>query len=646
MSARNQRPGVVPACEEPEMNRVHPERRAARAPLGAALALALVFGAAGPAQAIEFSNGELAGNFDTTVSYGLTWRMDDPDPENLGKAFHNPTTFMLDNAGQRAQLGRWSVNNDDGNQKWDGGDLVSNAIKLTSELDVRYRNYGAFMRFSAFYDFEYSDRDDLSRAAEDRVSDDIRLLDAYIWGDHAVGDRFLTWRLGKQVVSWGESTFVQGGINIINPVDVSKLRLAGSELKEAFEGINMIWGTIDLGPAFAVEALYMFEYEEIIPDPVGTFWSTNDIATPGASYGMLNFGTVPQPVLNPDLYSTVCLQGNFGASDLALPPELVAAGCSASIPRIDSRFPGDSGQFGVALRYFADQLNGTEFGFYYLNYHSRLPLISGFALTAVPTAGQPVALEYFTEYPEDIELWGLSFNSNVGTWSLAGEISYRPDAPLQLDDVEILFAGLTPLNPLLPAPVLRFKSQLGEFQPGEFIKGWAEHSMTQAQATVTKLFGPGNPIKANDVAFVAEAGLNYISDLPEKSFQRYNGDGTDTGGGPDFLTGDFRNPQTEPDGFADDFSWGYRLLVRATYNNAIGSWTVSPRIGWSHDVDGTTPGPGGSFIDGRKQMTLGVAFDYLNRWNVDVAYTDYSGGGRYNELRDRDFISASISYSF
>ena len=614
--------------------------------LPGAIALALFLGSPASLYAIEFSKGELTGNFDTTISYGATWRVDDPDPENLGKAYHNPATSLLTNAGQRAQLGRWSVNNDDGNQKWDGGDLVSNAIKVTAELDLRYRNFGAFFRGSAFYDFEYSDRDDLSSAAEDRVSDDVRLLDAYIWAEHEVGNSFLNWRLGKQVVSWGESTFIQGGINIINPVDVSKLRLAGSELKEAFEGINMLWGSIDLTQSLAVEALYMFEYEEIIPDPVGTFWSTNDIATPGASYGMLNFGTVPQPVLNPDLYSTVCQQGNFGATDLNLPPQLIAGGCSASIPRIDSRLPSDSGQYGVAFRYFSEALNGTEFGLYYVNYHSRLPLISGFALTAAPNPPNPVALRYFTEYPEDIELWGLSFNSNIGTWSLAGEISYRPDTPLQIDDVEVLFAGLSPLNPLLPAPILHFKSQLGDFDPGELIQGWDYHSMTQAQFTLTKLFGPNNPLKADQVAFVLEAGYNYISDLPDKNFLRYNGDGTDTGGGADFLTGDFRNPQTEPDGFADDKSWGYRLLIRPTYNNLIGSWTVSPRLGWSHDVDGTTPGPGGSFIDGRKQMTIGIDFTYLNQWNIDIAYTDYSGGGRYNELRDRDFISASISYSF
>ena len=629
-----------------KMNTIDQSSMANRKPLAAMVAAALLGCSAGPALAIEFSNGEISGSFDTTVSYGGTWRVDDPDPDNLGKAFHNPAVALLPNAAQRDAIGRWSVNNDDGNQKWEGGDLVSHAIKLTSELDVTWRNFGFFTRFSAFYDFEYSDRDDLSREAEDRVASDVRLLDAFVWGEHSVGNSFLNWRLGKQVVSWGESTFIQGGINVINPVDVSKLRLAGSELKEAFEGINMLWATMDLTQNLAVEALYMFEYEEIIPDPAGTFWSTNDIATPGASYGMLNFGTVPQPVLNPDLYSEVCLQGNFGASDIALPPALIGAGCSASIPRIDSVLPSDSGQFGVAFRYFADQLNGTEFGFYYLNYHSRLPLISGYALTAVPSAGVPVALEYYTEYPEDIDLYGLSFNTNIGTWSLAGELSYRPDTPLQIDDVEVLFAGLTPLNPLTPAPALQFKSQLGEFEPGEQIQGYANHSMYQAQATLTKLFGPNNFINANQIAFVVEAGVNHVSDLPDKDFLRYNGDGTDTGGGPDILSGDFRNPITEEDGFADSTSWGYRALVRATYNNAIGSWTVSPSIGWRHDVDGTTPGPGGSFVDGRKQLTLGLGFNLLNEWVIDFSYTDYSGGGRYNELRDRDFFSASVSYSF
>jgi hypothetical protein len=493
-----------------------------------------------------------------------------------------------------------------------------------------------------FYDFENEGKDFLSKEADERVGKDVRLLDLYIWAEHEVGDRFLNWRLGRQVVSWGESTFIQGGINVINPVDVSRLRVAGAELKEAFEGVNMLWGTIDLTPNLALEALYMFEYREIIPDPAGAYFSTNDIATPGGSHVMLGFGVLDQPVINPDLYDTVCLQGNLAASDALLPPSLVALSCSFSFPRAETRFPKDSGQFGVALRWFVESLNATEFGFFFLNYHSRLPLISGAAVSTTEfTSGS-----YWTEYPEDIQLFGASFNSNIGTWALSGEVSYRPNAPLQVDDVEILFAGLTPLNVLFPAPVLQFKSQLGQFAPGEEIKGWEEHKSWQAQATTTKLFGPNNFLKANQIAFVAEAGFNYVSDLPDKDVLRYNGPGTDTGGGADLLSGDFRNPETEIDGFADDFSWGYRLLARAEYNNAIGAVTVLPRIAWAHDVSGTTPGPGGSFIDGRKTFTVGVGFNYLQKWVFDLAYTNYSGGGRYNLLYDRDFYAASVRYSF
>ena len=619
------------------------DKNRAKKVLPAALAATLLALSATSAVAIEFSNDEWSGSFDTTVTYGASFRAGDLDPENVGKGALNPLDFLLSNAERRESPGRWSVNNDDGNRNYpDGGDIVAHTIKLTSELDVKWRNFGGFTRFTAFYDFENASTDFLSKEAEKRVGKDVRLLDLYIWGEHEVGDRFLNWRLGRQVVSWGESTFIQGGINVINPVDVSRLRVAGAELKEAFEGVNMLYGTIDLTPSLSLEALYMFEFREIIPDPVGAFFSTNDIATPGGSYVMLGFGAPDQPVINPDLFSTVCLDGNYGASDSQLPVSLVAAGCSAAVPRTDTLDAKNGGQFGLSLRWFAESLNSTEFGFYFLNYHSRLPLISGTTITTTsPTSGR-----YYTEYPEDVNLWGASFNSNIGTWALSGEVSYRPNAPLQYDDVELLFAALTPLNPLIEAPVLRFKSQLGQFGPGETVQGWEEHKSWQGQLTTTKLFGPNNFLRANQVVFVLEAGLNYVSDLPDKEFQRYNGPGTDTGGGADYLTGDFRNPITEPDGFADDFSWGYRMLVRADYNNAIGPVTISPRVGWAHDVSGTTPGPGGSFIDGRKTLSLGLGFNYLEKWVFDLSYTNYSGGGRYNLAYDRDFYSASVRYSF
>jgi hypothetical protein len=618
-----------------------------RAPKGKVLACAMgavLFGLSSTVvQAIEFSSGEWTGSFDTTVSYGASWRLKDFDPENVGKQANNPLVFTMDKLSQRDVIGRWSANGDHGNLNYpESSDLISHLVKATMELDVQWRNYGGFARATAFYDFENHNKHSLSDVAQKRVGGEVRLLDAYVYGNHEPGGNFLNWRLGKQVVSWGESTFITGGINSINPVDLSKLRAAGAELKEVFEGVNMIYSSLSLTDAVSIEALYMFEHRKIRPDPAGTYFSTNDIGTPGGSYAMLGF-VYPQPVINPDLFNEVCVQGNLSASDSPLPPQLVGTGCAFALPRSETNNPKDSGQYGAALRWFIESLAATELGFYYLNYHSRLPTVSGTAINKVPPG---FTNSYFTEYPEDIHLWGASFNTNISTWALAGEVSYRPNAPLQFDDVEVLFAGLTPLNPLLPSYYQQYKSQLGEFGVGEEIQGWERHKQWQGQATTTKVFGPNNWFKANQIAFVAEVGMNYVSDLPDKDYQRYEGPGTNAGGGPDWTDGDWNNPQTEPDGFADDFSWGYRLATRFDYNNAIGAVTISPRLGWRHDVSGTTPGPGGAFVDGRKQLTLGVAFNYLNEWIFDFAYTTYMGAGSYNTLTDRDFFAASVRYSF
>ena len=89
-----------------------------RTPKGKMLACALgaiLFGLSSTAvQAIEFSSGEWTGNFDTTLSYGASWRLKDYDPENVGKQANNPVAFMLDKASQRDVIGRWSANGDDG----------------------------------------------------------------------------------------------------------------------------------------------------------------------------------------------------------------------------------------------------------------------------------------------------------------------------------------------------------------------------------------------------------------------------------------------------------------------------------------------------------------------------------------------------
>ncbi len=627
-----------------------------RGGLSVAVAAALVFGAASSAQAVDFGSGEFSGSLQTTVSYGVSVRAEDQADNLLGKARFNPLLFaqvaalqaqgqfLEAQALQVAARGRFSANRDDGNVKYDKGDLISNAFKITSELEMNWRDWGAFARATYFYDFENADRRDLTRTARKLVGERARLLDAFIFKNFTIGESGSgNIRFGRQVVSWGESTFIQNGINVINPVDLSALRVAGAELKEAFLPIDSLFASFSITENLSIEGVYMFEFEEIEIDAAGTYFSSNDFATPGGTYVMLGFGTVPQPVNNPELYNSVCLSGpsGFALSDTGLPASVVGAACGASFPRGPNRNASDSGQWGLAMRYFASQLNDTEFGLYYLRYHSRLPLLSGISVTS-PNLSTG---RFFVEFPEDIDLYGLSWNTSLPAgvaWQ--GELSYRPNMPLQYDDVELLFAGLSPLNGLFPQPGLHFQSQLGNFGPGQEIRGWDRFEVSQLQSTFTKLFGPGNWLGASQIALVAEIGGTKVWDLSDI---RMEGEGTDTGGGPAIDSGNLRNPYTLVGGFPTSFSWGYRAVMRADYNNAFGSpVNISPRIAFNHDVNGITPGPGGNFLEGRKSLTVGAEALYLTNWAFDLSYTAFTGAKRFNQIYDRDFYSFNIKYSF
>jgi hypothetical protein len=682
----------------------------ARAPLAMAVAIALL--SAPAVQAFEFEKGELTGSLDTTVSLGYSWRTEDIDPALIGKANFNPLigganqginapfnglgTFPGSTVQQNAR-GRFSINRDDGDLLYQQGDAISQAFKITSELDLKYKNYGAFVRASYFYDMENVNRRELSAAAREKVGKDFRLLDAFIYGSFDIGDHKLNARVGRQVISWGESTFIQGGINVINPIDVSKLRVAGAELKEAFLPVDAIWGSFGITDNLSVEGFYLTEFEQTEADPAGTYFSQNDFATNGGTYVMLGFGIAPQPVNNPERFASTCRPGGsvtnsdrfaglaatYGA---ATATAVLTGACRNAVPRGPTRQTSDSGQFGGAVRYFAEGLNQTDFAFYAMNYHSRLPLLSGFGVN-VPgfLAGGGVSpannASYFVEYPEDIQLYGMSFNTTLpGGVAWQGEVSYRPNLPLQVDDVELLFAALTPLNPILQAggapTASRFFSQLGSFNSGQEVKGWRSKEVSQLQMTFTKAFGQA--LGADQIALVGELGATEVWNLESPSVLRYEGEGTDTGGGrslnanllalivayntaPSAATagalaaalnnpanaGALRNPLTTTNGFPTPFSWGYRLAARADYNSFLGTpFTLSPRIAFSHDVTGISPGPGGNFLEGRKSLTVGAEANYLNKVVFDLSWTSFYGAGTLNQISDRDFASFSVKYSF
>jgi len=563
--------------------------------------LSILFSAASsavisPSSAFEFDRNGVTGSFDTTISWGVSRRIQSPDPGLIGRSKPGGTAY--------------SVNTDDGNVNYDKG-LVSNALKVTHELGVDYKNYGAFVRGSYFYDFHNNDKDSLSDEAKDRVGKDARLLDAYIRGSFDVGGRALDVRLGNQVVSWGESTFIQNSINALNPIDVAKLRIPGAELREGLLPVPMLWASQELTDNVSLEAVYLARFDHTKIDPRGTYFSTNDFASDGGEYVVIGFGQVPD---------AVCGTANP-----------LSANC---IPRDGDRDAKDSGQFGLALRWLVPELNNTEFGFFAANYHSRLPLISATAVTSP----SPASATYFVEYPEDIHLYGVSFNTEIEQWGVAvqGEYSHRTNVPLQIEDVEIVLASLCSPG-----------SQLGPCNGGAFgseIQGYRRHEVGQFQFTSTKVFGSGNPFNATQWVLLAEVGVTHVYDLPSKDELRYEGPGTPLPGSAGVAAG-FGVPQQDG-GWADATSWGYRFVTRFDYDSVGKGVNLSPRLAYAHDVSGTSPGPGGNFVEGRKAITLGMGFSYLNQWTGDLSYTNYFGAGNFNQIHDRDFVALNVKYSF
>jgi len=619
----------------------------------AAASVLVAFAAPTSVHAFEIKNqaGEVIGSFDTTISLGASWRAQGRDPALVG----------ITNGGTSRD-----INSDDGNLNYDKNKLFSNPLKVTLDLGLKRDNYGFFGRGTYFYDFAYQDQTvspvtGYGPTGKDRMGSDAELLDAFVYGSfRSFGERTLNARLGNQVVSWGESTFIPNGINVINGVDVAKLRAPGSELKEALRPTPMVWASQGLTDRLTIEGFYSLKWRETRIDPRGTFFSTTDALSPDGDRVFVGSGRRVDQHFAP---------GTF------IPG--VAQSAAVWAPRSQDREPGDSGEYGLTLRTLVPEWNNTELGLHYVNYHSRTPFLSGFrgGATVAASAGIGGCLTpnfgflltggavgalctapatYFADYPENIRLFGLSFNT-AGPWGIAlqGEYSYRPNQPVQLSGIEVILAAGGLANNITGATVPAASVPIGTE-----ITGYRRVQMHQTQLTATKAFGP--TFGAEQLAVVGEVGYTYLN-LP--SGLQFAGPGVVLPAVGSSTATTSGSTQPGMAGYATTGSWGYRLLGRLDYPDVIAGGTLSPRIGFSHDVHGVSP----TFNQGTKAATFGLTYNLKQKWAADLAYTTYWGGRTYsgtdtpalvpagqspsyatsaNPLKDRDFLSLSVSYAF
>lgn len=369
------------------------------------LSIMLLAGFASVSHALEFdlgNNAKLA--WDTTLTYSLGMRVE----ERKAQLIANP-------------------NADDGDRNFDKWDLIQNQARLLTEADLKWKNIGMFARGRTFYDWVYNgsnhnnspltvnnsvryggelkDYQEFSEKTINRHGKDIELLDLFAYGNFQVAEQSVEARVGRQVISWGESLFALYGISTAqSPLDTTALNVPGTELRDVFLPVGQTYGKIDLPHNLSFSGYYQWEWDPNRLDEAGSYYST------------------------------------FDYLDEAGRRLLLRPGVNATVDRAADDDPRNDGQYGFALRYMAEHLNETEFGIYYINYHEKFPnVIDQFGKGGRPSpinSALPAPLNvldvssYYLRYAEDQKLYGFSVSTVVGDTNFGAEMSYRPDYPV------------------------------------------------------------------------------------------------------------------------------------------------------------------------------------------------------------------------
>lgn len=677
------------------------------APRAAGFVLATVLPlAVSTASAFELNLGAVTGSLDTTLSYGSAWRVEAPD-QALSGDYATYSQSVLANR-------RTFINKNDGDANFDNDSRpVSSVFKITSDLELKYDNMGVFVRGTAFYDTVLMDEEP-NRASPSRYPNsascnvqnqtsaaiaagacgfpqeienhsgrDLRFLDAYVYGNFDVGGMPLNLRVGEQVVNWGEALFLQDGINSANPVSLSKLRLPGAEVKEALLPLPMLYGSLGLTDNLTMEGFYQFDWDYSEADDAGTFYSTDDaFAGQGSNRILVN-------PLNPNAAITLTQQvaALQAYNGLAFNPATLASGTHTWVTnkRLADKEVDAKDQFGLALRY---SLENTEFGFFYMSYDSHKPVAqaitgeaNGYAKgnqkvinavnACVAAGGLPGSCEvaanayhyidttrYQLVYPENINLFGLSFSTTVGDLSLAGELAYRPNDVIlaELGDNLVAYNTLNAIGAgnggtATAGPILNNGQAFGA---GTIVKDWVELETYNINFTAVNNFG--NILGADNVLGILELGGSYI---PEGEDQKYSSTASLLNLPVAEVPGGAANPacnavKVDPnsclsegplDDYLDRFSWGYRAVLSATYNDVFAGVALTPVLRFAHDVKGNSHRTG-NFLEDRKAATLAVNALYNQVVEFSVAYNSFWGAENSNLLHDRDNVSATMKYSF
>jgi hypothetical protein len=636
------------------------------------MAMAVAAALAAPlAHADSFTTeGGLQGRWSLNASVGTNIRMKDAD-KNLISVVNGGT------AGAGA---------DDGNLNFQKHDAYSTVAKVTGEFELKNDTYGVFVRAFAWYDNTlreggvphgsfnngYVPGANLSDTGFDRLStfDGAALADAYVFANYDLSGKPLTLKLGNQVINWGESLFVPG-INAMGAFDLNAARRPGAQVKEILRPQPALMANLGLGNGLSVEAFYQLGWKQSVVDGCGTYWSAADSLN--CNNGTILFGDGTK--LND--------QGQYNGAPLlaglpaALDPLLASLGLSRSMPlnfrmtTAEKIKPKDSGQFGLSSHYFADPI-ATDFGVYFARYHNHTPIVSTVkqpsalpsvwsgkleqlaklappaVAAALGSLGRLSPGNIVWDYSgENVKTMGVSAATEVGGFSLFGEVSRTKDIPVQINAIDMLVGTVLGIGPQARLFAVAHDPNV---PTGTVIHGYDRKDKTQAQVSFIRLIP--QVMGADSLNLLGEVAAQKWTGIGDPNTSTRYVRGFAYNFGPTAALGGTCGPAgiqpnksyCENEGYATPSAWGYRLSAELLYANVVAGINLKPRVYFAHDVHGYAAD--NLFIQDRKTRSAGLRADYNNRYYADISYTSYNKNAKYDQFHDHDFMSFVVGANF
>ncbi len=576
---------------------------------------------ASSAQAGSFNVGQADVTIGGVVSAGTTIRTRSADPDLTSKT-NGPAVGLTGNS-LPSPSGR---NQDDGDLNYRRGDPVSTVIKALVDVDVKYGDFGAFVRASAWRDFALTDGSvpwgnipnnytpgrlgESSNSPYGRYSG-AALLDANVYGNTRVGVMPLYARVGNQLLPWGVPATIAGGLSALNPINNPAARRPGALPEEIGIPFPAAFARLGLTSTINVEAFYQFAFQRSEPLGCGTFFAPADYLADRCDKVMFGSGT------DRDSIAT----GNYAkrAPDLGV---------------------SNDGQFGIGFTYRMESI-ATQFGAYYAQHHLRTGLIGVLKSTRDGTpfiVGDPDGLnpKYFVQYPERVRLFAFNAITRTDNTTLFAEVVHRLNAPLQLNSTDISNASTSSTAPSL------LRAEYNAVAPGGIYLAYDRFATTDILLGGSRIFGGILGAKATTLG--GEFGFKYVHGLPDPNVRRYGRsdvfgsapfNGTCTTVGPGLTCSN--------DGFVSQTAYGARVRGALSYVDLFPNTDVTPSVSYGYDLRGWSYD--GVFNEGRQFAVIGVRAEYMKRYATEIAYLP-TWGGKYNALRDRDVISFAVSARF